>query len=510
MENTQRIREQFYGKDARVKLMKGVDAVANAVKVTMGAKGRNVVTSYGHTTKDGVTVARDVEILDDEAARKGAMFVKAASVKTCDVVGDGTTQVCVLTQALVHGGMELIDAGKDSQELKKEMEACKEKVLASFAAVAKPATDVREIANISANDAVIGGLVAEAVGSVGVDGLVTIENSYGDTCVEIVEGMQVDRGLISPAFVTQGERRRAEYENARVLIFKDKIHDVIGFAKVMEAVVNGGSPFVIFADDYDIPVLRLLEINRMRGISLLALKNPLIYHDETLEDMAIFTGATVVTEADGFKNFNMGWLGKVEKITSTQDRTVMRSLPDRKEAIEKRVKEIYDYAEQFKDTEKRNVEKRGARLKGKMAIVKLAAATEESGKEMRDRIEDAIYASQAALEKGIVPGGGYVYLLASQALKDDSDGARVIRQALESPMRQIVRNAGKNDAEIVQRAKKLKKGYNVVTEKFEDMMQSGVIDPLKVPQTAFENALSVAVLALTTEVVIAEREIKIS
>ena len=500
-------RTQFFGNDARRIITDGVDAVANAVKVTMGAKGRNVVTSYGHTTKDGVTVANDVELYDAPEAH-GARLIKAASRKTCDVVGDGTTQVCVLAQKMIHEGMRLIEQGKDCQDLKREMEACKEPVLASLKAQAQPVTDIRAIANISANDEVIGGLVAEAVTAVGVDGLVTIENTYEETKVEIVEGMQVDRGLITPVFITEGERRRAEYESAKVLIYKGKIHDVIGLGKVLEEVVKGGNPLFIVADDYDLPVLRLLEINKIRGIKLLPIKAPMVFHDEVLDDIAVYTGATIVTEADGFKNFRLSWLGHVKSVVATPERTILRADDERAEAITARVASIYEHAKAFTDREKREIEKRASRLNGRMAIVKLAATTEEEGREMRDRIEDAIYASQAALEMGVVAGGGMVYLNSYKDLTANTDGASVVCAALLAPFRQIVKNAGKNDAELLRGALDTQMGYDVVKECFINLMESGVVDPLKVAITAFENALSVAVLALTTEVVICESEVK--
>src|SRR3990167_8839020 len=323
-----KVRKQYFGQEARKLLLAGVDAVANPVRMTMGAKGRNVITSYGHTTKDGVTVAKDVELFDAPEGH-GARLIKAASIKTCDVVGDGTTQVCVLAQKMIHEGMRLIEQGKDCQDLKREMEACKEPVMNALKAQAKEVTDIRAIANISANDELIGGLVAEAVQAVGVDGLVTIENTYEESKVEVVEGMQIDRGMITPVFVTEGERRRAEYDSAKVLIYRGKIHDVLGLGKVLEEVVKTGSPLFIVADDYDLPVLRLLEINKIRGIKLLPIKSPMVYHEETVDDIAVYTGATPVTEADGFKNFRLSWLGHVKSAVSTPERTILRADDER-------------------------------------------------------------------------------------------------------------------------------------------------------------------------------------
>lgn len=504
---TQKKRIQFFGQEARKKLLEGVDAVANPVRVTMGAKGRNVVTSYGHTTKDGVTVAKDVELYDDPAAQ-GARLIKVAAVKTCDVAGDGTTATCVLAQRMIHEGMRFIEQGKDCQDLKREMEACKDVIVSALKAQAKSVINVRQIANISANSEVIGALVADAVSAVGVDGLVTIENTYDETKVEVVEGMQIDRGMVTPIFVTEGERRRAEYASPKVLLYKGKIHDVLGLSKVMEEVIKIGDPLFIVADDYDLPVLRLLEINKIRGLKLLPIKSPMMYHDETLDDIAVYTGATVVTEADGFKNFRLSWLGHVKSVVATPERTILRADDERAQAITERVATIYEHAKDFKDSEKRNIEKRASRLNGKMAIVKLASTTDDEGREVRDRIEDAIYASQAALEMGLVAGGGYAYLVASRTLtgldKQLTEGLSVIYTALEAPLRQIVRNAGKNDTDIIRKCAIENVGYNVVTEQFEDLVATGVVDPLKVVVTAFENALSVAVLALTTEVVMCE------
>lgn len=503
------VREVLYSSAARKKLLEGVDAVANAVKVTMGAKGRTVVTSQGHTTKDGVTVARDIEILDDKAAAHGARLIKAASVKTCDVAGDGTTTVCVLAQAMIHEGMRVIEQGKDPQDLKREMEEVKPLIIDALKTQAKPITDVREIANVSANDTVLGGIVAEAVGAVGVDGLVTVENTYGATEVEIVEGMQVDRGATYPVFYTDSQRRRCSYDEMTVLMFKGKIHDLQGLAKLLEPLASAGKSILIIADDYEDTVMRMLALSRAQnGLRVLPIKSPAVYHDETLEDLAIYTGATLVTEADGFKNFKASWLGQVKSCVATGERTILRAMPERSEAIEARALAILEDAKQFRDAEKRNVEKRASRLKGKMAIVKMAATTEEEGKEQRDRVEDAIYASQAALEMGVVAGGGYALLRTSKVLSGLSEGSAVIGHALKSPMRQIVRNAGKNDSEIIRGALDNWLGYNVVTDQFEDLMATGIVDPLKVVLTAFENALSVAILALTTEVVIADKTIK--
>lgn len=497
----------LYGTEAREKILAGVDRVADAVRVTMGAKGRNVITSYGHTTKDGVTVAKDIELFDAPEAH-GARLIKAASVKTCDVAGDGTTLTCVLAQKMIHEGMRLIDEGKDCQDLKREMEACKPVVLEALKAQSQPVTDIRAIANISANDETLGGLVAEAVQAVGVDGLVTIENTYEETKVEVVEGMQIDRGVFHPVFYTENDRQRSEYNSPKVLVYNGKLHDAVGLAKVLEVEAQAGNPVLIVANDYDEIVLRMLAISKMKGAQLLPIKAPMVYHDETLDDIAVYTGATIATEADGFKNFRPSWFGHVKSVVSTPERTIVRSDDERAEAIAARVASIYEHAKNFRDAEKRNIEKRASRLNGKMAIVKLAATTEEEGREVRDRIEDAIYASQAALEMGIVRGGGFTLAEAVKTVVPNgifpTDGSIVIAAALNAPTKQIARNAGKNEADILRECKTRGLGYNVVTEQFEDFMVTGVVDPLKVVTTAFENALSVAVLALTTECIVYE------
>lgn len=502
-------REILYGQQARKKLLEGVDAVANAVKVTMGAKGRTVFTSYGHATKDGVTVARDVELFDDKAAAHGARLVKEASVKTCDKAGDGTTTVCVLAQSLIREGIRKIGEGKDPQDLKAEMEACKATVLDALKAQQMPPGDLKEIASISANDETLGSIVAKAVEAVGVDGMVTVEKTYGPMEVEVADGMQLDRGLIPGPFLTDAQRRRAEYDDVSVLLFNGRLHDLHGFAKAVEPLVREGKALLIVANDYDEPVARSLQLTAIKGSGRLLPTNAVIlYHDQTFQDLAAFTGATVMTESDGFKNFDPSFLGHAKKVIATPEKTTIQADESRKEAIAKQTEAIMEEAKNFTDAEKRNVEKRASRLNGRMAIVKLPETTEAEGKEIRDRVEDAIFASQAALEAGIVPGGGYAYLSASCALTGANDGERIVKTTLESPLRQIVRNAGHNDARVMEDCRALGSLFNVKTALFEASSNTKVVDPLKVALTAFENALSVALVALTTEVVISDKEIK--
>jgi len=425
------------------------------------------------------------------------------------VVTHNTTTVCVIAQTLIKEGLRLINDGKDPQDLKKELEQSKDKIISALKDQSMPATDVSKIANISANDPKLGEIVAKAVTAVGVDGLVTIEKTYGEQEIEVADGMQLDKGLLRGPYLTDGERRRADYKDVAVLLFNGKIHDLIGFAKAVEPLVKEGKPILIVADDYDTPVARSLELTMLKGMGrFIPIKSPHIYHDETFQDLAAYTGATVLTEADSFKNFDPSFLGHAKQVIATVDKTTIRCDDDRKEAIAKQIEVINEHAKQYVESERKNVLKRASRLKGKTAIVKLPETTEAEGKEVRDRVEDAIYASQAALEMGIVPGGGYAYLAASYELEGKSDGDKVLRLALSSPLKQIVKNAGHNDAKILELCEKQKMMFNVLTEEFEDTMATNVIDPLKVALSAFENALSVALVALTTEVVIAEQELK--
>lgn len=504
-ERTLTVRERFHGEKAREKLLEGVNAVADAVKVTMGAKGRTAFTSYGHATKDGVTVARDVEIFEDTAASHGARLIKEASVKTCDIAGDGTTSVCVLAQALIREGLRKIKEGKDPQDLRSELERLKDTVIDALKAQAKTDFDLEEIATISANDPVIGKIVAQAVSSVGSDGLVTVEKTYGDMLVEIADGMQLDKGIIPGPFLTDDERRRVEYEDVSVLLFNGKLHDLHGLKKVLEPLVKAGKAIFIVANDYDEPVHRALQLTAMQGGRFIPIKSVNVYHDETFEDLSVYTGATVMTESDGFKKFDSSFIGHVKKVVATTQKTTLQCDDERAEAIAAQVSKILDHAKQFVAEEKRNVEKRASRLKGKVGIIKVPEVTEAEGREMRFRVEDAIFASQGALEDGVVPGGGFAFVVASEAITEATDGAQILKGALEMPLRQIVRNAGVNDAKVLEQSKREGKLFNVQSEAFEDLASTKVLDPLKVALTAFTNALSVSLVALTTEVLISER-----
>lgn len=504
------VRERFHGQEARAKILEGVDAVADAVKATMGAKGRTVFTSHGHATKDGVTVARDIELFEDRAAAHGAKLIKEASVRTCDKAGDGTTTVCVIAQSLIREGMRLIGQGKDPQDLKRELESKKEAVLSALKAQQTAPTSLLDIASVSANDAELGKLVASAVETVGADGLVTVEKTYGAMEIEVAGGMQLDRGMLPGPYLTDAEKRRAEYDDASVLLFSGKIHDLQGFAKAVEPIVKEGKPLLIVADEYDLPVIRSLELTSIKGMGrFVPIRSANIYHDETFQDLAAFTGATVLTEADSFKNFSPDLLGRVKKVISTPEKTTLRCADDRLPFIEQQVAAIREHAKGFVESEKRNVEKRASRLQGKMAVVKLPETTEAEGKEIRDRVEDAIFACQAALEMGVVPGGGYAYAKAGQFESwVADDGIQILRTALQAPMKQILKNAGQNEARISGECLGTSTVFNVNSGLFEPIGTTTIVDPLKVTLTAFENALSVALVALTTEVVIADRQVK--
>lgn len=505
-------KEIVFNDKAREKVRAGVNKLADAVKVTMGAKGRNVVTSSGQTTKDGVTVARDI-VLEDNFENKGSELVRSASIKTNDVAGDGTTTVCVLTQSLVNNGFDLIEQGKDAQELRRELEESLPAAIELLTGQAEEIESVEEIASVSANDSEIGKIVAKAVNAVGVSGHVTVENSYtGETTVDIVDGMRIDKGAVAPVFYNDPQRMRVQYEDCTVLLFQGRLANIHELAQfVLEPVVTGGTPLLLVAEDFDQTVLQALAINRLQGqVKITAMKSPVFDRDEVLEDMASFTGATVITEADGFKRFNgsLEFLGKVKSVISDENKTILRAYETQKSVIKDRVAYLEEYTKTCEPARKKDIEERIARLSGKMAVISFASTTDKEAQEKRDRIEDAIYASQAALESGVVVGGGLAMLNAAQSLPGASEGASLLKKAMESPMRQIAKNAGKNDKEVVDHAKETGEGFNALTNEFEDLKKSGIVDPVKVTVTALKNAVSVSVLALTTDVLIHRLEDK--
>lgn len=498
----------IFHNEARAKVRSGVNKLADAVKVTMGAKGRNVITSFGKSTKDGVTVAKDIQ-LEDEFEGKGANLVRTASIHTNDIVGDGTTTVCVLVQALVNGGFDLIDQGKDAQELKRELEEVLPKAISALKDQAQEVNEdsVEQIASVSANDSDIGKIVAEAVKAVGVSGHVSVENSYThETHVDIVDGMRIDKGAIAPVFYNDPEKLRVHYEDCAVMIYKGRLSNIQDLVKyVLEPISKQGVPILLIAEDFDQVILHALAINRIQAnFKVTAMKSPVFDRDEVLDDISSFTGATVISEVDGFKRFNgsLDFLGRVKSVTSDEHKTILRAREEMKDVISDRVSYLKDYAATCETSRRGDIEERIARLSGKMAVISFASTTDREAQEKRDRIEDAIYASQAALEAGVVVGGGVAMLNAIQGITEASEGALLLKRAMESPMRTIARNAGKNDREVIDHATKTGEGYNAKTNQFEDLKASGIIDPVKVSITALENAVSVAGLALTTEVLI--------
>lgn len=493
----------LFGEDARKKLRAGATKVADAVRATMGARGRIVGTSYGHFTKDGVTVARDIE-LEDSFENKGGQLVKDAAIKTCDAVGDGTTVTCVLASALINGGFDLIERGKDAQELRRELEDIEPVVIKAFETFSKKTKDVVQVASISANDEAIGEVVAEAVNAVGADGLVIIENSYTpNDAVEIVDGMQLDKGVKFPVFYNNPTRKRAEYQDPIVVIFDGDLHDVQGFFTMLTPAFQRGAAVVVIANAFDDQILHNMAVNRLQmGVKIVPVLSPHVHREEVLEDIAIYTGARVLKETDSLVELTVDEIcGYAASVVSMPERTVLRSNGKEAKAIKKRIDYIKEYAKGFRDDERREVEKRIARLAGKVAIIRTHSTTEDEAKEKRDRFEDAIFASQAALKEGVVVGGGMTFLTVGDAIKQKTDGAKLIQLVFEAPIRQIAQNAGRNINEVLTMARS-GKGYNARTDQFGDLEKMGVIDPLPVLKHAFSNALSVSVLALTTQVLI--------
>lgn len=502
-------RRLLFGEDARKALEAGVCKAADAIRVTMGARGRLVSLFHGPLTKDGVSVARNIE-LEDPFEDKGAKLVRSASMKTCDDVGDGTTLTAVLTRGFVTKGFEMIRQGKDAQELKKEIEATKPEILKAIEKATVKVKDAKQAASISANDEEIGKVVAEAVNAVGHDGLVTVENAYvpKDT-VEIVKGCQIDQGAKHPVFFTDTGRRRAEYKDAHVLLYSGNIHDIVGLGTLLDGILPSGKAVVIVAHGYDDTVMHNLMFNRaQRGLKILPVTAPHVYREEVMQDLAEYTGAVVLTENDALdKVFWAEVAGKVAAVASFTDRTIFQPHKDQEEAITKRIEYIMDYAKQFKEDERREVEKRAARLAGRIAVIRTNSATEDEQKEKRDRYEDAIYAAQSALRDGVVTGGGYTWVKIAQKMKKDTEGAELVSKVLLEPAAQIARNAGRNPTEVLNLAKK-GLGYNARTDSFEDLAKAGIVDPAAVLRHALENAMSVSCLVLTTEVLIANVEVK--
>lgn len=516
--------------EARDALKKGVDQLANAVKVTLGPKGRNVVIDkkFGapQVTKDGVTVAKEIE-LSNKVENLGAQMVKEVASKTNDDAGDGTTTATVLAQSLVTVGLKNVTAGANPMDLKRGIDKAVTKVVENLKKQSKSVGDdlkkIEQVATISANnDNEIGKLIAEAMGKVKKEGVITVEESKSsDTTVEVVEGMQFDRGYISPYFVTDTEKMECVLENPFILIYDKKISTMKDLLPILEQSLQTGKPLLIIAEDIDGEALATLVVNKLRGsLRVSAVKAPGFgdRRKEMLEDIAILTGGTVISEEKGLKleGATLNMLGKAEKVSINKDNTTVVNGAGEKKQIDARVAQIRAQIENTtSDYDREKLQERLAKLAGGVAVLYIGAATEVEMKEKKDRVNDALSATRAAVEEGIVTGGGVSYIRAVAALEnlkgdndDETTGMAIVRRALEEPLRQIVENAGLDGAVVVQKVKEGKGdfGYNARTDVYEDLFAAGVIDPTKVSRVALENAASIAGMFLTTECVLAEKE----
>jgi chaperonin GroEL len=516
--------------DARDQLKKGVDELANAVKVTLGPKGRNVIIEkkYGapHITKDGVSVAKEIE-LEDSIQNLGAQLVKEVASKTGDDAGDGTTTATVLAQAIVGVGLKNVTAGANPMDLKRGIDKAVAKVVESIKNQAQEVGDnydkIEQVATISANnDAVIGKLIADAMKKVSKDGVITIEEAKGtDTTIEVVEGMQFDRGYISPYFVTNTEKMEVEMEKPFILIHDKKISNLKELLPVLEPAVQSGRPLLIIAEDVDSEALTTLVVNRLRAqLKICAVKAPGFgdRRKEMLEDIAVLTGGIVISEEKGIKleSATIEMLGTAERITVSKDNTVIVNGAGSKEYIMARVAQIKSQiAATSSDYDREKLQERLAKLAGGVAVLYVGAASEVEMKEKKDRVDDALSATRAAIEEGIVPGGGVTYIRAISALDglkgecdDEQTGIEIVKRAIEEPLRQISTNAGKEGAVIVQKVREGEGdfGYNARADRFENMLAAGVVDPAKVTRVALENAASIAGMFLTTECVITDKK----
>lgn len=516
--------------EAREQLKNGVDQLANAVKVTLGPKGRNVVIEkkYGapQITKDGVTVAKEIE-LDNAQENLGAQLVKEVASKTGDQAGDGTTTATVLTQAIVGVGLKNVTAGANPMDLKRGIDKAVAKVVESIheqsELVGNDYDKIEQVATISANnDNAIGKLIADAMRKVSKDGVITIEEAKGtDTTIDVVEGMQFDRGYISPYFVTNTETMEVEMERPYILLHDKKISNLKELLPVLEPAVQSGRPLLIIAEDVDSEALTTLVVNRLRAqLKICAVKAPGFgdRRKEMLEDIAILTGATVISEEKGIKleSATLDMLGSAEKVTVNKDNTIIVNGSGAKENIAARVAQIKAQIQNTKSTyDKEKLQERLAKLSGGVAVLYVGAASEVEMKEKKDRVDDALSATRAAIEEGIVPGGGVTYIRSIEALEnlkgdneDEQTGIEIIKRAIEEPLRQIVYNAGKEGAVVVQKVKEGKGdyGYNARADRYENLLAAGVVDPAKVTRVALENAASIAGMFLTTECVITDKK----
>ncbi|MBP8646550.1 MAG: chaperonin GroEL [Syntrophobacteraceae bacterium] len=520
-------KEIKYDGEARERIMKGVNTLADAVKVTLGPKGRNVVLekSWGAPTitKDGVTVAKEIE-LADKFENMGAQMVKEVASKTSDVAGDGTTTATILAQAIYREGSKLVAAGHNPMALKRGIESAVVAAVDELKKMSKPTKDQKEIAQIGTisanNDPAIGNIIAEAMNKVGKEGVITVEEAKSmETTLDVVEGMQFDRGYISPYFVTDPERMEVTLEDARILIYEKKLSNMKDLLPVLEQIAKTGSPLLIIAEDVEGEALATLVVNKLRGtLKVCAVKAPGFgdRRKAMLQDIAILTGGQVISEDLGIKLENVGMhdLGRAKTIRVDKDNTTIVDGAGTKEAIAARVKQIRTQIEETtSDYDREKLQERLAKLVGGVAVIKVGAATETEMKEKKARVEDALNATRAAVEEGIVPGGGVALLRCVNALEnkkvegEEAFGISIVKRALEEPLRQIANNAGHEGSVVVEKVKGGSGafGFNAETEAYEDLTEAGVIDPTKVVRFALQNAASVSSLLLTTDVMVAEK-----
>ena len=522
-------KQVIHGEDSRAAILRGINQLADAVKITLGPKGRNVVIDkkFGSPTitKDGVTVAKEIE-LKDALENMGAQMVREVASKTSDVAGDGTTTATVLAQAIFREGVKTVAAGANPMALKRGIDKAVERATEEIKRLSKPVKGdaIAQVGTVSANgDQTIGNIIAEAMNKVGKDGVITVEESKTmETALEVVEGMQFDRGYLSPYFVTDPERMEAVLENPLILINEKKISSMKDLLPLLEQVAKLGKPMLIIAEDVEGEALATLVVNKLRGtLNIAAVKAPGFgdRRKAMLEDIAILTGGKVISEDLGIKleNVKLEDLGRAKKITIDKDNTTIVEGAGKQYDIEGRVKTLRAQIEDTtSDYDREKLQERLAKLVGGVAVIKVGAATETEMKEKKARVEDAMHATRAAVEEGIVPGGGVALVRAAKILEkfdisdgdpDEQIGVNIVRRALEEPLRQIVQNAGKEGAVVVERIRSEKSenvGFNAQTETFEDLVKAGVIDPAKVTRTALQNAASIAGLMLTTEAMVSE------
>ena len=522
-------KELLFNTDARSKLKRGVDQLAEAVKVTLGPKGRNVVIDkkFGSptVTKDGVTVAKEVE-LTDPIENMGAQMVKEVATKTSDLAGDGTTTATVLAQAIFREGLKNVTAGANPMELKRGIDRAVEAVVEQLRSISVPTAGKKEIAQVGTisanNDKEIGNLIAEAMEKVGKDGVITVEEAKGlETTLETVEGMQFDRGYLSPYFVTDPEKMEAVLDDPYILIHDKKISAMKELLPLLEKTAQSGKPLLIIAEDVEGEALATLVVNKLRGtLKVCAVKAPGFgdRRKEMLRDIAVLTGGQVISEELGFKleNATLGDLGRAKRVVVDKDNTTIVDGRGKPDGIQGRIGEIRAAIEKStSDYDREKLQERLAKLSGGVAVINVGAATETELKEKKARVEDALHATRAAVEEGIVPGGGVALVRAQGALEkvrgtdDEKIGVEIVRRALEEPIRMIAQNAGAEGSIVVARVKESKDknfGYNAASDTYEDLVKAGVIDPTKVTRTALQNAASIAGLLLTTECVVVEKK----